>query len=123
MSEFDVDTTESDVKEEVNEVVPGCMNFKLATAHEEMNSRKRVTMEDCHRILPVLDESLPNYSFIGIYDGHGGRKIVDFLENELESTIAQEFKQDDDAGIEERLTRYLLCHGVAPSIYEFPGLY
>lgn len=107
MSEFNVDSTDGDVRVEVNEVIAGCMNFKFATAHEEMNSRKRVTMEDCHRILPVLDESLPRYSFIGIYDGHGGRKIVDFLENELEATIAQEFKQDDDAGIEERLTRYI----------------
>ncbi len=82
-----------------------CSNFRLAVAHEEMNSRRRNTMEDVHRILPVLDPDLPNYSYIGIYDGHGGRQIADYLENALERTVAQELKQPDSAGIEERLTR------------------
>lgn len=42
----------------------------------------------------------------GIYDGHGGRAIVDYLENALENTICQELKLQDDASIQERLTRY-----------------
>jgi hypothetical protein len=89
----------------VTQVFPSCLNFKLAVTHEEMNSRRRNTMEDVHRILPVLDEALPRYSYIGIYDGHGGRQIVDFLEHYLEETIANELKQTDDGGIEERITR------------------
>jgi len=109
MSDISQDNQDCDEKQ-INQVVPACLNFKLATAHEEMNSRKRVTMEDCHRILPVLDEQLPNYTYVGIYDGHGGRRIVDFLENELEATIAEEFKQQDEAGIEERLTRFPNFH-------------
>ncbi len=80
------------------------MAYKLAVAHEEMNSRRRNTMEDCHRILPILKE-LIDYSYFAIYDGHGGRQIVDFLEESLESNIAVELKTLDDASIEEKLTR------------------
>jgi protein-tyrosine phosphatase len=84
-------------------------NFRLAVAHEEMNSRRRNTMEDVHRIVPILDESLPNHSYIGIYDGHGGRQIVDFLETKLEQNLANELKLNDNAGIEERVTRFVSC--------------
>ncbi|RYH31385.1 protein serine/threonine phosphatase 2C family protein [archaeon] len=83
-------------------------NFRLAVAHEEMNSRRRNTMEDVHRIIPELHESLPHYSFLGIYDGHGGRQIVDFLENALEERIAKEINHPDDATIAERVTRSFL---------------
>lgn len=87
------------------------VNFTLVTAHEEMNSRRRNTMEDVHRIVPVLDSNhavLKNCSYLGIYDGHGGRQIVDFLENNLEETIIQELKLTDEADMQERLTRAFL---------------
>ena len=85
-------------------------HFKFAVAHEEMNSRRRNTMEDVHRILPQLDPSHPTlseYSYIGIYDGHGGRQIVDFLETALEKNVGVELKQEGEGSIEERITRYL----------------
>ena len=66
-------------------------------------------MEDCHRIIPVMDENnsfLRNVSYFGIYDGHGGRQIVDYLENALEQTIAQELTETDTASMQERLTRF-----------------
>ncbi len=81
--------------------------YKLAVAHEEMNSRRRSTMEDCHRIIPTLKE-ITNCSYFGIYDGHGGRQIVDFLEESLENNIAFELKTLDDASIAEKLTRLFL---------------
>lgn len=83
-------------------------NFHLAVAHEEMNSRRRNTMEDSHRILPVLHEELPQYSFFGLYDGHGGRQIVDFLETNLELQLAEELLVDDESTVEERVTRAFL---------------
>lgn len=79
--------------------------YRLAVAHEEMNSKRRNTMEDCHRILPRLHSELQQYSYFGIYDGHGGRQIADFLENALEQTIANELRVSDDASVLERLTR------------------
>eukprot|EP01038_Epipyxis_sp_PR26KG_P005778 gene5778-7976_t len=84
------------------------MNYRLAVAHEEMNPRKRNTMEDCHRILPVLSEDLNRFSYFGIYDGHGGRQIVDFLEETLEQNIALELRLNDEASIAERLSRAFL---------------
>ena len=50
-------------------------NFVMATSHEEMNPRRRNTMEDVHRIVPRLRGS-PEYSYFGVYDGHGGRQIA-----------------------------------------------
>lgn len=81
------------------------MRFRVAVAHAEMNSRRRNTMEDCHRILPTLGDGLDNYSYFGIYDGHGGRQLVDFLEEALEQNISTELKVGDDACILERMTR------------------
>lgn len=62
-------------------------------------------MEDCHRILAKIDAAMPSHSFFSIYDGHGGRQIVDFLENALETTIVRELSLDDDASLPERITR------------------
>ena len=93
----------------INETINSPQNYRFAVAHEEMNSRRRNTMEDCHRIIPVMDENntfLRNVSYFGIYDGHGGRQIVDYLENALEQTIAQELTQTDTASMQERLTRF-----------------
>lgn len=84
------------------------MRYRLAVAHEEMNSRRRNTMEDCHRILPTLEGELSKYSYFGIYDGHGGRQLVDFLEEALEQNIAIELKEQDDAGVLERMSRCAL---------------
>jgi len=94
-------------------------NYKFACAHEQMNAKKRSTMEDCHRIVPDLLESLQNintenkkdlglYSYFGVYDGHGGRQIVDFLDENLERNIALELLQPDNADIKERLMRAFL---------------
>ena len=80
-------------------------SYRSAVAHEEMNSRRRNTMEDCHRILPTLGNGLEKYSYFGIYDGHGGRQIVDFLEDALEQNVIIELKEPDDASILERLSR------------------
>lgn len=84
-------------------------NFVLAVAHEEMNSRRRSTMEDVNRMISnLLNDDVEKFSYFGVYDGHGGRQIAEFLEHELESNIATELRQTDDASIAERLTRAFL---------------
>lgn len=83
-------------------------NFRLAVAHEEMNPRRRNTMEDVHRMIPKMHDTLPNHSFFAIYDGHGGRQIVDFLETALETNLVEEINNPDDADLFERITRAFL---------------
>ena len=82
-------------------------NYRVAYSHEEMNPKRRSTMEDCHRIVESLDSN-PLLSYFGVYDGHGGRQIVDFLEESLENNISTELKLNDSADIPERLTRAFL---------------
>lgn len=91
--------------------IAGTKNFRLAVSHAAMNPRKRSTMEDVHRVVEQLDGD-PKVSYFGVYDGHGGRKIVDFLEPNLEKHVAQELKLPDDASVEERLTRAFLIADV-----------
>lgn len=82
-------------------------NFRHAVAWEEMNAKKRCTMEDVHRIVPSM-QGAEEYSYFGVYDGHGGRQIVDFLEERLENNISKELQEPDDAPILERLRRAYL---------------
>ena len=83
------------------------INYLEANSHEEMNPRRRNTMEDVHRIVPFLKGS-PEFSYFGVYDGHGGRQIADFLEETLENNIAIELQQGDDASVLERIQRAYL---------------
>ena len=64
-------------------------NFRCVCSHDEMNPKRRSTMEDCHRIIESLGGD-SNLSYFGVYDGHGGRKIVDFLEEALENLASSE---------------------------------
>ncbi|CAH1404005.1 unnamed protein product [Nezara viridula] len=44
----------------------------------------RVSMEDAHTVLPTLPEDeAPVASFFGVYDGHGGTKVADFVSKNL----------------------------------------
>ena len=114
MASFEIKSNESELVDsgslkstEDDNVCGPCTNFALACAFEEMNPRRRNTMEDVHRVVKSLKGS-PEYSYFGVYDGHGGRQIADFLEETLESNISVELQQPDDASILERLQRAYL---------------
>jgi serine/threonine protein phosphatase PrpC len=64
-------------------------------------------MEDCHRVVPHFngDESM---AYFGVYDGHGGRNIVDFIDERLEQNICTELRMTDDSNVLERLARAYL---------------
>jgi serine/threonine protein phosphatase PrpC len=75
----------------------------LISTAEEMNPTRRNTMEDVHCIHGPQTWAAPHpmASFIGVYDGHGGRLIVDYLEDHLAKNVAQEWafeKGGDDDG-------------------------
>ena len=65
----------------------------LISIAEEMNPTRRNTMEDVHVIHAPQTWTAPHpsASFIGVYDGHGGRLIVDYLEDHLAQNVAQEW--------------------------------
>lgn len=75
---------------------------------EVMNPSRRNTMEDCCRVHDFESSFGGNdLAYIGVYDGHGGRDIVNYLENALENNILNELEPDvdgqDDRDIPERI--------------------
>ena len=56
-------------------------------------------MEDVHRVVPGFETNPSTDTYLGVYDGHGGRQIVEFIETRLENNIAAEIMNmnDDDA--------------------------
>ena len=80
---------------------------------EEMNPSRRSNMEDVHVALQPGDDDdawdSPEYALTAVYDGHGGRDIVDYLERHLSRNLAQELAHDDDAAdVATRIERALL---------------
>ena len=50
----------------------------------------------------------PGMAYLGVYDGHGGREMVEYLESFLAYHLAAELKHDDDAPMQVRLERAFL---------------
>jgi len=68
-------------------------------------------MEDCHVSHQSSTWGHPS-TFLGVYDGHGGRDIVNFLQDALHKNVAEEMNVDDDADINTRLERAFLITDV-----------
>lgn len=49
----------------------GSALYRLMSSCEEMNPRRRSTMEDIHRVIPALGGDSQT-AYFGVYDGHGG---------------------------------------------------
>lgn len=50
----------------------------------------------------------PNMSLAGVFDGHGGRDIVDFLEESFAENMARELNHEDDSNMPTRIERAFL---------------
>lgn len=85
---------------------------------EAMNPEKRCSMEDASRVLPAGTwQGPPEWTYLAIYDGHGGRRMVEFLKHALEFHVAQEMQVHDGASLEEQITRaFLITDAHAQSI-------
>lgn len=77
----------------------------------EMNPIHRTSMEDEHRALDSFLAQDERSGFFAVYDGHGGRGVVDYLKNGLEKAILTELDYERDArGVEECLiSAFLIC--------------
>lgn len=65
-------------------------NYKLVSVCEEMNPRRRNTMEDVHRVVPVLG-GREDLSYLAVYDGHGGTHIYYTYTSTTTSTLSLVF--------------------------------
>ncbi len=84
----------------------------LVSTCEEMNPSKRSSFEDCSIYAPSGTWNAPdeNMAFLAIADGHGGRDIVEFLEDGLLYHVSHELQitEDSTGSILERLERSFL---------------
>lgn len=71
---------------------------------EEMNPARRNTMEDVHVAHPPASWGAPDdgATFLGVYDGHGGRLIADYLEDHLAKHVAKEWTHAEGERRRER---------------------
>lgn len=96
----------------------------IVSTAEAMNPLRRSTMEDVHIVLPAGSWDNADMTYLAIYDGHGGRDMVDFLQHSLHHNVAFELRDmgqhgrgdqsdDDDEspkdGIAQRLERAFLA--------------
>lgn len=81
----------------------------IISTFEEMNPKRRSTMEDCHVVHAAGTWKGPeDLHYFGLYDGHGGRDMVEYLEQFLSFHIAEELRCNDSADMEVRLERAFL---------------
>jgi protein phosphatase len=79
----------------------------LVSTHEEMNPSRRCSMEDCSVYHPPGTWESPDgdIAYLGVYDGHGGRDMVEYLEHGLSYHVARELQCHDDSTVLARLER------------------
>ncbi|CAM9561892.1 unnamed protein product [Chrysoparadoxa australica] len=81
--------------------------FRCVSFADEMNPHRRNTMEDAHRMVSPFDGD-PTKSYFAVYDGHGGRGLVDFLETRLEENVASELRMEGDGSVLDCLSSAFL---------------
>jgi len=82
---------------------------------EDMNPRYRSTMEDASAMLDGFSGD-SGTGYFGVYDGHGGRNVAEFLRLHLHVNVENELKLKGDRSVEECLRAAFLytdvmCHG------------
>lgn len=69
---------------------------------EDMNPRFRSTMEDAHCVVDGFGGD-PGTGYFGIYDGHGGRNVAEYLRLHLHNNVERELREKGDRSVEECL--------------------
>lgn len=76
-----------------------------------MNPRFRSTMEDAHAVVDGFGGDAGS-GFFGIYDGHGGRNVAEYLRLHLHNTVERELRDKGDRSVEECLRAAFLTADV-----------
>jgi len=81
---------------------PGTKYSSVATISfaEDMNPRYRSTMEDAHSVVDEYGGDAGT-GYFGIYDGHGGRNVAEYLRLHLHHTVQRELQGKGDRSVEE----------------------
>lgn len=74
---------------------------------ESMNALHRNTMEDAHVAIDEFGFD-KNSAFFGIYDGHGGRNVAEYLRLHLHVNVQRELQSKGDRDVEECLSAAFL---------------
>mmetsp|Transcript_17786 Transcript_17786/g.36866 ORF Transcript_17786/g.36866 Transcript_17786/m.36866 type:complete len:363 (+) Transcript_17786:190-1278(+) len=78
--------------------------ISLVSTCEEMNPSRRSSFEDCSIYAPSGSWNCPdeNMAMLAVADGHGGRDIVEFLEDALLYHVSEELQlyQPDEADVD-----------------------
>lgn len=61
----------------------------LMGAAADQNSKRRRRMEDAHHMSPTLSAS---FSFLGVYDGHGGKTAADWCGDHVHEVLREELE-------------------------------
>jgi serine/threonine protein phosphatase PrpC len=67
---------------------------------EDMNPACRSTMEDAHAVVDAFGGD-PGCGYYGIYDGHGGRNVAEFLRLHLHGAVERELRDKGARSVEE----------------------
>lgn len=78
---------------------------------EDMNPRFRSTMEDATVVVDGFGGD-SNTGYFGIYDGHGGRNVAEFLRLHLHNNVEKELRSKGDRNVEECLKSSFLITDV-----------
>lgn len=67
-----------------------------------MNARFRSSMEDAH----IVEDQFvnPGCGLFGVFDGHGGRAVVEFVEENFAKVLHKELTFDKERSVEDSLT-------------------
>ena len=78
-------------------------SVKAVFTHDEMNAKCRNTMEDAHCVVDKFNGN-PKQGFFAVYDGHGGRGIVDFVAEHYHKNFAEELNFDSERSVADCVT-------------------
>lgn len=79
------------------------VSVTAVAVHDEMNAKCRHTMEDAHCIVDKYNGD-PKQGFFAVYDGHGGRGIVDFVAEHYHKNFAEELNYDAERSVADCVT-------------------
>lgn len=92
-------------------------SVRAVSEFEEMNPSCRNTMEDAHLVVDGF-AGVPTQGLFAVFDGHGGRGVVDYLAKNFEKNLKIELEHEPETrSVEECLTSAFLVTDIETSAH------